>query len=373
MSMEKFRRQIFYISGFDPRGSSFYYRLYRQEAEKYASLKNIPAAGISERASCPASPHRTDWVIENDSCITDYAFLGWDDIVRSLWKQRRSHIVRDIAATYASYLTRSRLIEAFKIAPATVKAFLYPLAAILAAMVASLVIAGLAGWIWGLGAFPALASFLFFMTRKWQPTWLLHTFSFNRRLCSEESSDIRQRCRSYADAVIKALREDRHDEILLIGHSNGVTLLIETLDLVMESGADTGKLKILSLGQFVQMVTMHRGGGHIRKALERLQTIKTPWLDISAAGDPACFPLIGPFYKTVPDFPPNLTVASPRLHTQYAPDKYKTLRRDKFNFHFLYLKCSDILGAYNYPSITLEAAPLEDHIDKIKTDASRHA
>jgi hypothetical protein len=32
--MEKFKRKVFYLGGFDPRGVRFYHQLYREQAER---------------------------------------------------------------------------------------------------------------------------------------------------------------------------------------------------------------------------------------------------------------------------------------------------------------------------------------------------
>jgi len=110
---------------------------------------------------------------------------------------------------------------------------------------------------------------------------------------------------------------------------------------------------------------LHRRGNALRRLVSDLQSLDNIWLDISAMADPACFPLVGPFYKTTEDSPPNMTVASAGFHKLYPPDHYRKLRRDKFNYHFLYLKCSDIIGAFNYLAITMDKEPLEHHISNI--------
>ena len=36
--MEKFKRKVFYLGGFDPRGVSFHHQMYREQAAQYARL-----------------------------------------------------------------------------------------------------------------------------------------------------------------------------------------------------------------------------------------------------------------------------------------------------------------------------------------------
>ena len=36
--MQKFKRKVFYLGGFDPRGVRFYHQLYRDQAARYTAL-----------------------------------------------------------------------------------------------------------------------------------------------------------------------------------------------------------------------------------------------------------------------------------------------------------------------------------------------
>ncbi len=54
------QRHVFYFSGFDPRGSSFYYRLYRNEAKKQSAVSGMkPTVSPRQRHS----PTRHSWNI----------------------------------------------------------------------------------------------------------------------------------------------------------------------------------------------------------------------------------------------------------------------------------------------------------------------
>ena len=51
--LEKFKRKVFYLGGFDPRGVRFYHQLYREQAARYAALTS-EAIEISGRQAGPA-------------------------------------------------------------------------------------------------------------------------------------------------------------------------------------------------------------------------------------------------------------------------------------------------------------------------------
>src|SRR5262249_38752002 len=139
-------------------------------------------------------------------------------------------------------------------------------------------------------AFPFLAATFHFLFRRWQPGWLLHIFAFNQELCGAKHVDLDVRCDIHAQHIASVLQGANHDEVLLVGHSNGCPLLLMVLDRLLERGlADNPKLKILTLAQLVQMVSLHRHGVKLRAMLERLTNLPLTWLDISAKADPACF------------------------------------------------------------------------------------
>lgn len=82
--MAGFKRKVFYVGGFDPRGVRFYHSLAAEAVARYAALTGEPAT-VSTRRNVGAL--RADWTIANPAqdVITDYSFLRWDDIVRTAW------------------------------------------------------------------------------------------------------------------------------------------------------------------------------------------------------------------------------------------------------------------------------------------------
>jgi hypothetical protein len=78
--MEKFKRKVFYLGGFDPRGVRFYHQMYREQAATYTRLSGEHVE-VSARRSGPASS--AIWTVTNNSAgvETDYEFLRWEDLV----------------------------------------------------------------------------------------------------------------------------------------------------------------------------------------------------------------------------------------------------------------------------------------------------
>ena len=76
------KRQVFYFSGFDPRGPSHYHTLYAEQAKLHAPLNGLDLAiGKRRRVGKLANA----WKITSDTTETEYEFLRWDDLIRNHW------------------------------------------------------------------------------------------------------------------------------------------------------------------------------------------------------------------------------------------------------------------------------------------------
>ena len=58
------RRHVFYLSGFDPKGASYYHALYRAEAAQQAEV-NGHTIEVSPRHRSIDRPHSNEWLITN--------------------------------------------------------------------------------------------------------------------------------------------------------------------------------------------------------------------------------------------------------------------------------------------------------------------
>ena len=86
--MEKFKRKLFYLGGFDPRGVRFYHQLCREQAERHGALTGQSLDVSGRRAGPAGSTVSTQWQIDNPGARveTDYEFLRWEDLVGKVWQ-----------------------------------------------------------------------------------------------------------------------------------------------------------------------------------------------------------------------------------------------------------------------------------------------
>ena len=83
------------------------------------------------------------------------------------------------------------------------------------------------------------------------------------------------------------------------------------------------------------------------------------WLDVTAPSDGVCFAFTGPFVGVCKAHNPQLKLVSARFHKMFDPEKYFSIKKDRFLTHFLYLMVPDHEVDYDYFSITAGNKKLE--------------
>ncbi|MEN9766608.1 MAG: hypothetical protein RLZZ32_568, partial [Cyanobacteriota bacterium] len=90
--VEGVTKRIFFLSGFDPRGSSFYYRLFVEQLQAYAR-RTGRSLSVSRRRG-QSDPLVSSWQVwEGEQPRLEVCFLHWDDIVRDHWPRNPLVIV----------------------------------------------------------------------------------------------------------------------------------------------------------------------------------------------------------------------------------------------------------------------------------------
>ena len=99
------RRQVFFLSGFDPKGASYYHALYRAEAARQSAVSGMP---IEVGARQRGQQGRNFWIVqgglEEARCETAYEFARWDDIVRQHWSRSAWRLIFDMFRAYGMAL-----------------------------------------------------------------------------------------------------------------------------------------------------------------------------------------------------------------------------------------------------------------------------
>jgi hypothetical protein len=238
-------RHIIYVQGYDPRGLSQYYRMFRTELRKFGRLYQLSAT-IS-RPQIAADGETASWTIETGTgdwqTRTSYDFLRWEDLIQRDLAAPIWHTVFHAIWIYWRLVFSGTIARFWKAHWRFATFITYPHVLLLIETLCALGIAFAFGK--GLRALGlpdllsiAAAAALFVATLgtvlKYTEnlTYLLYllsdtiwTWEFSHRQRPEWDARIDR----FAQHLAKIARESEAEEIVVIGHSSGSFLGAEIL------------------------------------------------------------------------------------------------------------------------------------------------
>ncbi len=389
-------RNVYYFSGFDPRGAAYYLRLFRAELRKSGLNVSTPSAGSPHRSDPLSQPIHA--VVAGKSASPDGAptaharlnlyLMKWDDIVRKHWPTSTWALLTAGLQVYRTGLANLSLRKIWRISHGAFWAGLLPLLFFAIALFTLALIFWLTKVIIDEAlpassySLPLLSAFLaacvVILVAGKLPTiaektgvfWLIRIFRFNLQLAAAKLPETVERQRAWAESIIRRQTDNPSDEVVLLGHSVGTIVMLEVARKLLNDPRwraimGTRPTKLLTLGNCIPFVALHPEAEDFRQTLRVLSRCEhIQWWDITAKVDPLCFFLSSPMGETsqkkrMAD-KPVLRVA--RFFRMYAPEKWKRMRRNKLHLHFLYLMTPDIDHDFNLYRLICSALPLEAQI-----------
>lgn len=374
--MSAFKRKIFYLSGFDPRGARFYHQLFAEEAIKFNAMAGR-AVSVGKRDRVP--PHSTRWSVGDEGLdtSTDYVFLGWDDVVRAHWIRNPIFLLLKALSAYSRFLTRIDWSIFNRFPRGTKLTIYYPLLSAVPLPIAVGLLLWLPArafvpWPWDLLVAAGIAiGVASAVMRKLQGFWLVRFIIYNDMLAAKGMPrDVAERMDEFA-AMIAASFDEDWDEVLLVSHSNGSIMSFPILDrLVALRGEDLpDRFSFVSLGSCITLLSARRDAGWFRAQLDRVAMARFRWLDLGSITDGACIAGLDPCVTCPPDRQSRALQLSPRWFKYSNPDTYQDRRRNKAEVHFDYLRTFDKLSPLDYIALSSGDRPLQASIEAFKADA----
>lgn len=343
-------RKVFYIAGFDPRGARHYYNVFKKE------LKNAPKIKLGERKKI--SNIETTWHIQNGQTKTNYSFLHWDDIVRQHWSKNTIETIGKSTLAYINTLAKTNQ----KIGLSYTK---WPIVTLSLPFITLLITAIILIGLCKINIFLAIAAggLALWLFKKFEFLWLMRLFIFNDILAKNEAEPLLSRAEKFADNIAK--NHKKYDEILVIGHSNGAHFLPVLISLLKKKSFPQN-IKFISMGHCLPILSLREDCPTYREHLINAASAKTTWLDIGSPADGTCYPFTSPYEKIIPedDIKNMVILKSPRFHKLYDAEEYARLKRDKFEYHFLYIKWPQNDVGFNYFDMTTGKNDLKSYIEK---------
>lgn len=378
------RRQVFYLSGFDPRGGRYYHTLYSEEAARQSKVNGM-ALEISARERAEGD-YAERWRIraetEAGTTETEYSFLVWDDLVRRYWDDAPRFIFKELLHTLRVFLFSGLIFRYARISPMQLIAGLYPLIYILLALglggVAWYFMSGLLSGmlpVWAAVAVALLPALLLLkglhrLGKKLAVFWLMNIYAFSARWATGEPEGFDARLSAFAERIRRALDDAERnevDEVLLVAHSNGTTLSVPLMAKILRSGEALPweRFSLVTLGQLIPLQSFIPQAESYREDLALVgRDPRLHWVDYTATIDGACFPLLDAVTASGIDHPPGTgpILRSPRFFKLFDSKRYKRLRYRWYTVHFLYLMATEYAGAYDYFAMTAGPVSLRDRV-----------
>lgn len=368
-----FKRKVFYIGGFDPRGARFYHGLLAQQIDAH-NTRDGAGNPLALSARTAAGHGDTAWTVTDAAATMTGAFhfLAWDDIVRRAWIRGGPRLLLAAARAYARLLWQTdlsclrRVPRGSRVAlflPALALLVLPLLAGLGAALAASLL--GLA-WLAPLVALPLAAILALLLGRRGHVGWLAQFIVFNDALAAGHGDlALASRLDRFAAAIDRALAADAPwDEVLVVSHSNGAVLAagVTARLLARHGGALPPRLALVTLGASLPLLGARRDAREFAGTMATLAQGRFAWLDIGSPTDGAATPLVNPWLGLATQRPDGLVQLSPRWFAFCDATSYAARRKDKYLTHFDYLRRLDRPSPLDYLGLTCSERPLAANI-----------
>ena len=373
--MSSFKRKIFYLSGFDPRGARFYHQLYAEQAAIF-SANNDRKVQVGERERMGKNNSR--WTIDDPTAgaQTELVFLGWDDVIRSYWVKNPLRLLGRALLAYYRFTREMDWGQTLRFPRGSLVAFYYPgISAVLLPLLFGLTLWLLFGLLldfpWDMAAAAATGLLVAaIIIRKIESFWLLRFIVFNDSLaCREPDPAIESRLDEIAQTINAALNEP-NEELLFITHSNGSIMAVPIMArlLAMNGGYLPDHFALITLGSCIPLLGCRRDSIRFHIQLETLASGQFLWLDIGSITDGACVPLVDPCGSCATEARPDLHILSPRWFKYCDPATYHARRRNKYEVHFEYLRTFDCISPLDYIGVTSGSRPLRQSIEAFRME-----
>lgn len=371
------RRHVFFLSGFDPKGASYYHALYRAQAALQSAVSGYPSeVGQRRRTSAGANAWSVRFQSKEEVCETNFEFCRWDDIVRQHWTRSTAALLAETLRQYVYALSSGVIPRIWRLARRPALAWSYPAAFLMGLGAVAVLLAvlahtlsryagggALASWVSAVVTFWAVIVGGIHLERRLNTTWLARIYSFARTLALNEAPEVEQRIDAVASAVVHAVRANEVDEVLVVGFSVGSLLAVSVAARALRElqpapdAAARPVVSLLTLGHCIPMLGLLPEAQRFRGELQALAADRSvTWVDFSSPTDWGSFALVDPVsacleskVRRVAGLP---TMRSPRFHTLFPTARYMELRRDKRRMHLQYLMAGEVVGGYDYFKLT---------------------
>lgn len=300
------RRHVYHIAGYDPIGAAWY-RVFRRELATFARTWNVNAAvsdpaprSEASNAQWKVTTHAANWHVE-----TAYELLLWDDIVLGDFARPLTERLAQSSRAFLDIVLTGAAVRYWRANWQYALFFLFPFFLLFAFAAVAVAIA-----YWAASSMPhsygarvvlsvALAAAIFTVLlhwpgRRWRVQQGLDDWMFSWDYVYGRRPDIEARLQRFAETLVARARDPAVDEIVVVGHSMGATLAVETVRRAFALDPDLGRhgpaVCLLTVGSTIPKFTLHPAGERFRRhAAQIVAEPSIAWAEYHARSDAISF------------------------------------------------------------------------------------
>ncbi|WP_188063159.1 hypothetical protein [Sphingobium sp. KCTC 72723] len=375
--MQKFKRKVFYLGGFDPRGVRFYHQLYREQAARYHALTGEDVTVGGRRAGPAGAVVSTQWDVVNETAgvAVDYEYLRWEDLIAKVWIRNPLPLALRAARAYCGHARFMQFGRMRRLRSGPVITILYPpafavliplLLALIPALLLSLILPFWVGALVGIGISALLSGRLL---AKLVVPWLLRFMTYHGALAAQgPGAELDARLDQFAARIAAELDGD-WDEVQIVTHSAGTILGMSILRRVfaLRNAPMPNHAVMVGMGQVVPVIGLRRDAGWYHADLAALADKAFRYVDISSPPDGAAYYNVNPLRLVADSHAARVDMLSPRFHLFYQPENYHGGWSNKYEAHFDYLRVGDRLSPLDFISLTAGPRTVDDAVAAFRT------
>jgi hypothetical protein len=299
------RRHVYHLAGYDPIDPPSQHRRFVRQLAILKRTWNVDAVASPlerdrVRACWRVSARGANWQVE-----AEHELFPWDDIIRGDLAGPLSARLLNAARAYIDFIATGTMFRYIMANQRYAGFFLFPLfqLALFAAVgwfVAWLTLgwlgltgigAATAGAVIGLVVFIAL---LHWPGRFWGVQHALDDWIFSWQVIHGRRPDVDARIDQFAEALVARSRSGALDEIIVVGHSMGASLVLDVVARALDRDPQLGRrapdVCVLTVGSTIPKFTLHPAGERFRRCAARIaEEPSIAWVEYQVRSDAISF------------------------------------------------------------------------------------
>ena len=372
------RRHVVYVPGYDYEAKTRSRSLFVRELVRYGRRFGFTERTVTPVQDMPDVPGlrwtvrtaKDDWAVD-----TVYDVMRWDDIVERDFQRPLLVRLFWLLVGQIDCLFTGLTYRLFKTNWLFACVGLYPFVMVVLLGLAAwgvgwgadrlLGLAGAPGWaalLGGLAIAGGMVALVYPYFDRWYVWHLLYDWLFNWQHGNGRRIDYLGRVDRFADHLRAVVSAGEADEVLVVGHSSGAGMALETVSRALEGDPGLGsrgpEVAVLTIGTSLPAAALNSRARAIHRSLERVMTERDiEWVEYQSPQDwlnAAGFNPLRMLPLTVPESAcANPLVRTPRFREITTAATYRTILKSPFRLHFQFMMANDFPGEYDWVMMLL--------------------